>query len=416
MVTGGLVQTATGVSTHVYNGGVSGYSTQDFLDDKSDCYTNVVTNATRLSQNGGRLYFSIQLGTNDSKRNSTKERYSKATYKANLEALIANLTTQFPDCKIILNYPPWYSANTYTDASEFTEEGQQLLHSYYDVIDEVAAANDKVFAGDRNTWDVFEDRTDLYSPETSVNAVGEYYLHPNAEGASRLAMIWTKGILPVVESDGISATTAATVRQGLTAGNYGTICLPQEVTDATGATFYKVASKTIKEGDIKFISLEEVNELTAGEAYIYQATADKIDVTYISNYEVKTPVAATKSGTGVTGVFTRTAIPVGYYMVKNNLIYLVDVADWAFAGANKGWLELDGIAEDNGSAGSHRVIMFVDNDDDPTGLDNSEQRIENNSQTSNLKPQTIYDLQGRKVTQPQKGHIYLINGKKVTVK
>ena len=416
VVTGGLVQTATGVSTHVYNGGVSGYSTQDFLDDKSDCYTNVATNATRLSQNGGRLYFSIQLGTNDSKRNSTKERYSKATYKANLEALIANLTTQFPDCKIILNYPPWYSANTYTDASEFTEEGQQLLHSYYDAIDEVAAANDKVFAGDRNTWDVFEDRTDLYSPETSANAVGEYYLHPNAEGASRLAMIWTKGILPVVESDGISATTAATVRQGLTAGNYGTICLPQEVTDATGATFYKVASKTIKEGDIKFISLEEVNELTAGEAYIYQATADKIDVTYVSNYEVKTPVAATKSGTGVTGVFTRTAIPVGYYMVKNNMIYLVDVADWAFAGANKGWLELDGIAEDNGSAGSHRVVMFVDNDDDPTGLDNSEQRIENNSQTSNLKPQTIYDLQGRKVTQLQKGHIYLINGKKVTVK
>jgi hypothetical protein len=40
---------------------------------------------------------------------------------------------------------------------------------------------------------------------------------------------------------------------------------------------------------------------------------------------------------------------------------------------------------------------FVIDDAEPTSIDNSEQRIENNSQTSNLKPQTIYDLQGRKI-------------------
>ena len=150
-MTGNLVEAATGVTTHVYNGGVSGYSTQDFLDDKQSCYTNVVSNATRLSRNGGRLYFSIQLGTNDSKRNSSKERYSKATYKANLEALVGKLTAEFPSCKIIINYPPWYSDNTYTSASEFTADGQALLHSYYDVIDEVTGEYDNVFAGDRNT-------------------------------------------------------------------------------------------------------------------------------------------------------------------------------------------------------------------------------------------------------------------------
>jgi len=39
--------------------------------------------------------------------------------------------------------------------------------------------------------------------------------------------------------------------------------------------------------------------------------------------------------------------------------------------------------------------------------------VENDSQTSNLKPQTFYDLQGRKVAVPQRNTIYIRNGKKV---
>ena len=37
----------------------------------------------------------------------------------------------------------------------------------------------------------------------------------------------------------------------------------------------------------------------------------------------------------------------------------------------------------------------------------------NNAQTSNLESQTYFDLQGRKVAAPQKGQLYIINGKKV---
>jgi hypothetical protein len=37
-------------------------------------------------------------------------------------------------------------------------------------------------------------------------------------------------------------------------------------------------------------------------------------------------------------------------------------------------------------------------------------------QTSKLKSQTIYDLQGRRVVTPQKRGLYIINGKKVIVR
>jgi hypothetical protein len=37
----------------------------------------------------------------------------------------------------------------------------------------------------------------------------------------------------------------------------------------------------------------------------------------------------------------------------------------------------------------------------------------NNAQTSNLESQTYFDLQGRKVAAPQKGQLYIVNGKKV---
>ena len=48
---------------------------------------------------------------------------------------------------------------------------------------------------------------------------------------------------------------------------------------------------------------------------------------------------------------------------------------------------------------------------DLTGLENSEQRIEDNGQSSTLNGQPIYDLNGRKISDP-KG-IYIRNGKKL---
>jgi len=37
----------------------------------------------------------------------------------------------------------------------------------------------------------------------------------------------------------------------------------------------------------------------------------------------------------------------------------------------------------------------------------------NNAQASNLESQAYFDLQGRKVAAPQKGQLYIVNGKKV---
>ena len=75
---------------------------------------------------------------------------------------------------------------------------------------------------------------------------------------------------------------------------------------------------------------------------------------------------------------------VGFYTISNAL------------GANKAYL-----AASTGAKG----FQFVFDDDDITGI--------NDAQTSNLKPQTYFDLQGRKVAAPQKGSLYIKGGKVV---
>ena len=69
-------------------------------------------------------------------------------------------------------------------------------------------------------------------------------------------------------------------------------------------------------------------------------------------------------------------------------------------------------------ASSVYVFDGTDENYDPTGLEDSEKRTENQSQTSNLKSQSYYDLQGRRVN-PQssmlKNGLYIVNGKLVKI-
>lgn len=201
IVCGQLVGQATGVQTNVYNGGHSGITTFGFLPGRDD-FTRMLAAARAFQKNnGGLIYFSIMLGTNDSACSGTEGApVNPDIYGNNIRTIINKLIESVPDCKILLNYPIWYSPSTYNGA-KYLQEGLDRLRSYYPVLDAIVEEYDQVYAGKRDVWEYFENNFAMFTRE-SGNA-GYFYLHPNANGAVRLAEIWTNSLLELIKADGI---------------------------------------------------------------------------------------------------------------------------------------------------------------------------------------------------------------------
>ena len=196
-----LIAEATGVNTNVYNGGHSGITTFGYMPGRDD-FTRIVSNAKALKKaNGGLIYICIMLGTNDSACSGTEGApVAPDTYRTNIKAIIDKLIAEVPDCKILLNYPIWYSPSTYNGA-KYLQEGLDRLRSYYPVLDGIVEEYAQVYAGNRGVWEYFENNFALFTRE-SGNA-GYFYLHPNVNGAKRLAEIWANSLLELIEADGI---------------------------------------------------------------------------------------------------------------------------------------------------------------------------------------------------------------------
>ena len=196
-----LIQDATGITTNVYNGGHSGITTWGYLPGRDD-FTRIVNNAKAFKkQNGGMIYISIMLGTNDSACTGTEGApVSPNAYGTNIKTIIDALIEAVPDCKILLNYPIWYSPNTHNGAT-YLQEGLDRLHSYYPILDAIVEEYDQVYAGNRGVWEYFEDNKVLFTKEAGNS--GNFFLHPNVIGAQRLAEIWAKSLLEIMKEDGI---------------------------------------------------------------------------------------------------------------------------------------------------------------------------------------------------------------------
>ena len=195
IVCGQLVEQATGVTTNVYNGGHSGITTFGFLPGRADFTRVLAAGKAYKKNNGGRVYFSIMLGTNDSACTTTEGApVSPDTYGKNIKTIIDSLIAGVPDCKILLNYPIWYSPTTHNGA-RYLQEGLDRLHSYYPVIDAIVKEYDQVYAGNRGVWEFFQDKKELFTKENGHS--GEFFLHPNVHGAQRLAEIWAKSLLEI---------------------------------------------------------------------------------------------------------------------------------------------------------------------------------------------------------------------------
>ena len=99
----------------------------------------------------------------------------------------------------------------------------------------------------------------------------------------------------------------------VSAGNYGTICLPYAVAagDFAGVEFYSVAGKLMNGGQPSAIVLAPVTELEAGVPYIFSATDDQLLAAYSGDR------AEAASANGLVGTFEYIDVAEGMYMISS---------------------------------------------------------------------------------------------------
>jgi len=118
---------------------------------------------------------------------------------------------------------------------------------------------------------------------------GEQSVYYLPDGANRLYYFnysITERVLYLADSDAAMGTddaganywachnVAFFTRDGLSPGNYGTVCLPMGSPEFAGAEFYRVAGKELDgNSDPVNIVLEAVNTLEPGTPYVFRATA-----------------------------------------------------------------------------------------------------------------------------------------------
>ena len=106
-----------------------------------------------------------------------------------------------------------------------------------------------------------------------------------------------------------------TLRTGVTANDWNTICMEHNITAIDGATFWNVVSETSTE----FI-LEQITEPQAGYGYIIRYTATELKVKY-GDQVVDAPVEAKDNDLPIQGRFTEiTCDQTGYNELVNNYV------------------------------------------------------------------------------------------------
>lgn len=187
------------------NCGVSGCTTVDYLPASNKLFPMAKAAAdTFYTDKSASLIFSVMLGTNDSAiKGPNGAPVSPKQYQTNMKVIIDCLLSLYPNSRIILNRPVWYSPNTHNGAM-YLLEGQKRLASYLPELELLVATYAQsnpghVSMGDKEGWDYFKANylTDLV-PENG-NA-GTFYLHPNEKGAAKLAEFWGKAITRVINT------------------------------------------------------------------------------------------------------------------------------------------------------------------------------------------------------------------------
>ncbi len=185
------------------NCGVSGYTTIDFLP-KAKQFQKVIAAADPFKgATDTDLVFSIMLGTNDSAvKGPNGSPVSPEDYRRNLKEITDKLLELYPNGKVVLHRPIWYSPTT-QNSSTYLLEGQLRVRAYFPEIESLVdfysqtSAKDRVFLGDTEAFDYFKTNADkVFAPETGPS--GAFYLHPNKQGADILGRFWGRSLKNVL--------------------------------------------------------------------------------------------------------------------------------------------------------------------------------------------------------------------------
>jgi lysophospholipase L1-like esterase len=187
------------------NQGVSGTTTVDFLPSTATYFNKVVKVANDFyPDKQATLIFSIMLGTNDSAIDGPLgSPVSSDSYRDNLKVIVDRLLNDYPESKIIIHKPIWYSPNTY-NRSRYLQEGLTRLQTYFPVIDELIKNYSKtnpghVFAGDKDAFGYFK-KHHLTHMQHENGQQGIFYLHPNEKGSKKLGQFWGEAILKILQN------------------------------------------------------------------------------------------------------------------------------------------------------------------------------------------------------------------------
>ena len=120
----------------------------------------------------------------------------------------------------------------------------------------------------------------------------------------------------------------------VTVGRYGTIWLPQASAACSGADFYTVVGKELKDGDPTSIVIETVSSLQAGVPYIFYAKDNLLAVALTGDV-----AAAAGSSNGMIGSFVEDNIvdDANHYILLNNELCKVNQSK---VGANRAYFDL----------------------------------------------------------------------------
>ena len=220
------------------------------------------------------------------------------------------------------------------------------------------------------------------------------------EGASNtVSFSWSS--TTKIESVTVTLAPAVTI----TTAKYATYCSPHKLDfNETGITVYKakVNGSTVK-----------LTEVTGGIVPANTGVILYKDVDAATTIAVPvTTTDATITDNELVGTTVRTLVAKQSgdnfnYILQNGqdgIVFNMATESGAYMPANRAYLSTAYDASDNGAR-----LMVVFDEGDTTGIDtvNSEKVTANS---------VAYDLQGRRVVNPKKGGLYIVNGKKIVVK
>ena len=141
-------------------------------------------------------------------------------------------------------------------------------------------------------------------------------------------------LTPAKTANTITITATENYERNVTAGNFGTICLPYSVrgTNITGAEVYKVIS--FSDNDKGGLLLEKVDKMQAGKPYFFQSSASPVNFVYVpdvlpASASAENGLHGTISGLSVDGS--------GNYVLQNNTLCQT-TGGAVTVGTNRAWL------------------------------------------------------------------------------